>query len=725
MTLPRRHPRVALLAAAVIAPLLVSPGFASGAAAAPVGRTVHASVASDGTPGNGYSASPSLSSDGEVVLFSSTATNLVPGFPGGGRSESALYTRDLRTGRTAVAAVAPGGRSIPMVTGAYDIDDDGSTVVFSAAAIGDLAPDADGPCAAARLDERGWERCIAVFVQDSATGRARAVSLPPDGTAPDGRSDEPRVSADGRFVVFWSEATNLVPGDTNGTADVFLRDLVAGTTTRLDPGDTTGARSYEPRISADGRWVAFLNDGVAADPALSPSGSSILLHDRVVGTTGVVPVTGADGSPPGWFANLAISGDGGRLAFASYSAVLVDGDTNRDSDVFVLDRSSGSLTLASRNPAGRQPLQADRPLFSDDGRSLVFRGYGRLTPEATEAAHIYVRDLVSGQVRLVDISSDGVAADGYSDSGSAPISADGTRVAFSSEGTNLGADDTNGTTDIFVRDLRPAPPAEPGEVTGVVTGGGTVTTDPTGAGATVGAPLQTAITAPAAVSGRVGVDTRPTTTPAPAGVALLGTELVLEGPPATAEQPYEVRFTVEATQVGAVAPGDVQVLRDGSVVADCTAAVAAAPDPCVSARGAVSPTDPDAPITVRTSRFSTWTLGVPDYDLSGPTAPVDAHPVLNTARAGSAVPVKFTLGGDRGPDVLARGYRVTRTRPTCASTGDEIEQTVSTAAASLQYDRASGRYTYVWKTARTAAGCVDLVLRFRDGSELRAAFRLR
>jgi hypothetical protein len=130
-------------------------------------------------------------------------------------------------------------------------------------------------------------------------------------------------------------------------------------------------------------------------------------------------------------------------------------------------------------------------------------------------------------------------------------------------------------------------------------------------------------------------------------------------------------------------------------------------------------------VKVRTSHFSIWSLGRLDYDLAGPFQPVDAAPSVNTAKAGSAIPVKFKLGGDKGLSVFVDGYPKSGTAGCTGSATDEIEQTVSEASATLTYDPVSTQYTYVWKTVKGMTGCRDLVLRFRDGSQLRVLFNLR
>lgn len=231
--------------------------------------------------------------------------------------------------------------------------------------------------------------------------------------------------------------------------------------------------------------------------------------------------------------------------------------------------------------------------------------------------------------------------------------------------------------------------------------GGYVTTDPGGLGATPDAPVQTQVVAPSGVSGVITVQPQPTTTSAPTGFSMFGTETVLEGPVATAAQPYEVSFTVDGSVLGGVAPADVQVFRNGTVVTGCTHPTAAVPDPCVVHRGWAPDGSGDAVVTVRTSHFSTWSLGRLAYRLEGPLAPLRAAPAVNDGKAGSTIPVRFRLGGDRGLDVLAD------------------------PAGAVQYDAASATYTYLWRTTKAMAGSRELVLRFRDGSELRTLHRLR
>ena len=270
----------------------------------------------------------------------------------------------------------------------------------------------------------------------------------------------------------------------------------------------------------------------------------------------------------------------------------------------------------------------------------------------------------------------------------------------------------------------PSPPA-PGSVSAPVAGGGTVTTDPTGAGATSDVPVQTTIVAPSQVTGTVSATLQSTTTASPTGFSLFGKEVVLDGPVASAASPYEVSFVVDVDSLQGVAPADVAVFRNGVALTGCTSPTAAVPDPCVVSRGFAPGGAGDAVVTVRTSHFSTWSLGRLAYRLSALRQPVDAFPTLNATKAGSTIPVKFGLGGDRGLDVFRAGSPSSAVVACAAGPSDEIEQTSPSGGGSLSYDAASQQYTYLWRTDKSWRGCRDLVLRFRDGSSVTARFTLR
>ena len=268
-------------------------------------------------------------------------------------------------------------------------------------------------------------------------------------------------------------------------------------------------------------------------------------------------------------------------------------------------------------------------------------------------------------------------------------------------------------------------PAVPGSADQVVTGGDVVDTDTGGVGPTPAVPVQTRVVVPAGVNGELSITPQDPTAP-PAGFAFFGKQVVIVAPPATGPAaPYIATFSIDASALGGIAPADVQVFRNGVPVADCTDASQAIPDPCVAARGLVSGGAGDAFVTVRTTHFSTWSVGRFAYTPSGFFAPVDNLPTINTVKAGSAVPVKFGLGGNRGLNVLVAGSPSSVLVACGSGPSDAIEQTTTAGASSLSYDAGSARYQYVWKTDKAWVGCRDLVVRFRDGSTLRARFSFK
>jgi hypothetical protein len=262
-----------------------------------------------------------------------------------------------------------------------------------------------------------------------------------------------------------------------------------------------------------------------------------------------------------------------------------------------------------------------------------------------------------------------------------------------------------------------------GSVTQSTSGGGSVTTDPGGVGPSPAVPVQTSLSLPAdAPATTVAVTSSPTAGTAPTGFAFFGDQIVVDsgGVTTTAADPFVVTFNVDASLVGGVAPSDLQVFRDGVPITPCTDPSAAIPDPCIVSQTARA--DGGVDITVRTIHFSTWNFGRLAYSFTGFAAPVNNMPVVNTTKAGSAIPVKFSLGGNKGLNVFQTGspsqvaYNCQSGAPT-----DPVEQTVTAGGSSLSYD--STGYTYVWKTDKAWAGtCRELTLRFRDGTVAKARF---
>src|SRR4028119_1809444 len=169
------------------------------------------------------------------------------------------------------------------------------------------------------------------------------VSVDSAGNRANGYSSSPSISADGRFVAFYSRASNIVPGDTNSTRDIFVRDTLTNTTTRVSV-DSAGNQEngtsffYAPSISADGRFVAFYSE--ASNLVLGDTNNTfdIFVRDRLTNTTTRVSVDSAGNQGNSRSTSPSISADGRFVAFSSFASNIVPGDTNRDSDIFVRDR---------------------------------------------------------------------------------------------------------------------------------------------------------------------------------------------------------------------------------------------------------------------------------------------------------------------------------------------------------------------------------------------------
>jgi Tol biopolymer transport system component len=266
----------------------------------------------------------------------------------------------------------------------------------------------------------------------------------------------PSISADGRYVAFDSDVANLVPGDTNGLSDIFVRDRTAGVTylvSKNSAGDQGNTYSVYPSVSADGRYVAFMSGATNLVYADTNGVADIFVRDRQTGTTTRVSrnsagVEGNDGS-----FSPSISGDGRYVAFPSDATNLVAGDTNGVSDIFVRDRNTGTTYLVSKSSTGEIGNgYSTAPFISADGRYVVFDSYATnlVAGDTNGMSDVFVRDRQTGTTTLVSKSSTGVLGSG--NSYYASISADGRYVAFYSYAVNLVTGDTNGVEDIFVRD---------------------------------------------------------------------------------------------------------------------------------------------------------------------------------------------------------------------------------------------------------------------------------
>lgn len=301
----------------------------------------------------------------------------------------------------------------------------------------------------------GWTN---VWRVDRETGVVSCSSAPAPGTgfAADNSSYRPSCSADGRFVAFDSGASNLFVGDANFLADVFVRDHAAGATERvsiaLGGGSANGASQWAS-IAPDASCVTFASFATNLVPGDTNGQQDVFLRDRVAGTNERVSLgpSGAQGNGP---SIVSACSDGGRfVAFSSLATNLVPGDTNALGDVFVRDRVAGTTERISVATTGAQASgQSGSPAITPDGRFVAFASTAPdLVPgDGNAKIDVFVRDRANGTTEIVSVRWDGVLGDG--DSGDPSISADGRWVAFASLAGNLVPGDGNDVHDVFVHD---------------------------------------------------------------------------------------------------------------------------------------------------------------------------------------------------------------------------------------------------------------------------------
>ncbi len=264
-----------------------------------------------------------------------------------------------------------------------------------------------------------------------ASGAPVPVSSTPSGVPVNGSSYNPSISADGRYLAFVSQASNLVDGDTNNSADVFLFDRANGDTRRISissSGEQGNGWSYQPAISGDGRYIAFTSrSSNLAAPGSQPQQANIYLHDRIKKETWQVSTAPAGKPANGWSEWPAISADGRFVAFSSLANNLVPGDENSVSDIFLYDRLNAQVIRVSQssgsNGGGRWSIH---PALSGDGRYLAYAAIE--TNQPGEGANIYVYDRLTGQSLCLSCSESGF--NGLAARNAPAISADGGLVAF-------------------------------------------------------------------------------------------------------------------------------------------------------------------------------------------------------------------------------------------------------------------------------------------------------
>ena len=405
--------------------------------------------------GNGAGQFASLSGDGRFMAFGSYASTLVPG----DANSFELFVFDREDSSVERVSVTSGGaQTLAGIPNGPSISDDGQLIAFHSPG-NDLVPgDTNGS--------------FDVFLRDRQAGTTTRISVDSSGNEVVGDSYGPAISGNGQFVAFISRAAALVADDNNNTTDVFVRDLIANTTTRVSVATggaeaSGGIEDFEEiapslAISNDGRYVFFssLKTNLVADD--SNGVGDVFRHDRQTGTTIRVSVASGGGQATGASRSPSASGDGRFVAFSSGANNLVGGDTN-GVDVFVRDITLDVTTRVSVIGHGGEFSQdSGNPSISGDGRYVAFQSFDDLiVPGDTNLSwDVFIRDRQTATTHRVSVSAAGAQGNGNAHYPS--LSDDGAVVGYLSWASNLLAGDSNFTHDVFVADWQalpvPAPP---------------------------------------------------------------------------------------------------------------------------------------------------------------------------------------------------------------------------------------------------------------------------
>jgi len=436
---------------------VLAAALALGAPPASAAGTVRVSVGIAGAEPNAASFAGAISRGGRFVAFTSSASNLVPGDANG---VDDIFVHDLLTGAVERVSVRSDGAEANGPSEVPDISADGRFVAFWSEASNLVPGDANG--------------VADVFVHDRLTQQTERVSLADDETEANGDSFGLAISGDGRFVAFCSNASNLVPGDSNGRSDIFRRDRLLGITIRASvssagvEGDGTSCMNSAGDISTDGRFVTFPSIATNLVPDDTNGRNDVFVRDVDAGVTERVSVSTAGSEGNGLSAWPALDDDGRFVVYSSTSDNLVPDDGNATWDVFLRDRQAGTTERATLGPGGQANLNSGYAAVSDDGRYVAFFSYATnlVAADGNGIGDVFVRDRTAGSTERVSVDSAGNEAVGANlEIGTVHMSSDGAKVSFFFSDAGLVPGDSNGVSDVFVRDrttvVLPGPPPPP------------------------------------------------------------------------------------------------------------------------------------------------------------------------------------------------------------------------------------------------------------------------
>jgi hypothetical protein len=466
------------------------------------GAIIRVNTAADGTPANGNSRGSDISDDGNVVLFASTATNLVPGDT---NTNYDYYLKNITTGAIHLVSRDASGNStnayMQLLSWGRRISADGSKAVFvsnaaqlagynsqvqaylyddSTGTVSLLSQNSgtpsNGGCDDVRISadaSTAYFSCYGtsllatnnyekVFVRNLSTGMNSLISTTSAGGQLNGNSYGPAMADGGGFVAFLSTAQVLLGSAPNTGFQVYLNNMTSGQVT--SPSELAATSSAPaannsihevhvpgPSISADGRYAAFSSDASNLVGGDTNNATDVFVRDRQAQTTTRVSLTSAAAQANCGSDTATITPDARYVAFTSCAALTGANDTNNTYDAFRYDRSTGQVVLASANPSGNAGNSLSYvPHISDDGNILVFASYATdLIAVTAHHAYIFARDIQAGTTQRISVGMSGTEAN--VDSYDPVVSGNGNVVAYSSSATNV-ANTTDGHRHVYAYD---------------------------------------------------------------------------------------------------------------------------------------------------------------------------------------------------------------------------------------------------------------------------------
>ena len=413
----------------------------AGTATAAPGDILRCSTKADGGQATGGGSHyPCISTDGRYVAFYSSATDLVPGDTNASKD---VFRKDLHSGAILRCSTDAAGNQVLGASAFPSISADGRYVSFASEANALVSGDGNG-----KQD---------IFRKDLQTGAIVRCSTDASGGEANGSSYTSSISADGRYVAFFSDASDLVTVDSNGFSDIFRKDLQTGAVVRCSTtvvGGQLGSPSFFPSISSDGRYVAFESDSPNLVESDFNGARDIFRKDPDTGAVLRCSTDSSQGEANAGSSHARISPDGRYVAFESDASDLVPGDGNITRDIFRKDLQTGATVICSTDASGAQANAASHDAsMSADGRYVAFYSASSIlvSGDGNGKQDIFRKDLQTGAVVCCSAGTSG--EEGNGDSSSTCMSGDGRYVAFASNASDLVPGDTNAQGDIFRKEL--------------------------------------------------------------------------------------------------------------------------------------------------------------------------------------------------------------------------------------------------------------------------------